>query len=81
MTQYPMEGTIADFWRMIFQKSTVAIVNLTQPNEEEPVNHTAYPKAYGAYVCLFSIGRRQDIALMGLILFSLSHFLTCKGTQ
>ncbi|KAK6013245.1 Protein-tyrosine phosphatase [Ostertagia ostertagi] len=33
-TQAPMENTIEDFWRMIFQESCNAIINLTNMDEE-----------------------------------------------
>ncbi|KAK6036532.1 Protein-tyrosine phosphatase, partial [Cooperia oncophora] len=50
MTQAPLESTIGDFWRMVFQENCPSIVNLTQPIEIENMKCVPYwPMESGSF--------------------------------
>ncbi|KAL6741863.1 hypothetical protein Aduo_015078 [Ancylostoma duodenale] len=48
-TQAPMENTIEDFWRMIFQEQCCAVLNLTNELEETDKLVEYFPPAAGAF--------------------------------
>ncbi|WKY11776.1 hypothetical protein Q1695_003386 [Nippostrongylus brasiliensis] len=48
-TQAPLENTIEDFWRMVFQESCSAIINLTNDQEDTDRNVPYFPSKPGEY--------------------------------
>ncbi|WKY11773.1 hypothetical protein Q1695_003384 [Nippostrongylus brasiliensis] len=48
-TQAPLENTTEDFWRMIFQESCSAIINLTNDAEDTDRNVPYFPDKPGAF--------------------------------
>ncbi|XP_065834007.1 receptor-type tyrosine-protein phosphatase alpha-like isoform X2 [Oscarella lobularis] len=53
VTQYPMKGAVADFWKMIFQENVVTVVNLTQQYEYKPYWAEAGSVTHGLHVITF----------------------------
>ncbi|KJH49478.1 Protein-tyrosine phosphatase [Dictyocaulus viviparus] len=47
MTQAPLENTIGDFWRMIFQETCPTVINLTQQIENEQMKSVLYWPEHG----------------------------------
>lgn len=52
VTQYPMEMTKIEFWRMVVQEDVATIINLTETKEEKPV--IVSPR-YNQLLALFSV--------------------------